>query len=100
VKKIPAPNYQTVEEPEQRVRVRQHRLASSTEDLHGLSERTRADMEAALERACRALPPDRDNYQSRKFVAERLIEHVQKGEYRLSQLIAAAKGALAELHSR
>jgi hypothetical protein len=72
---------------------------SGTEDLHDLSERTRADMSAALERACRALPPDRDNYESRKFIAERLVERVQKGEYRLSQLIAAAKGALAELNS-
>jgi hypothetical protein len=73
---------------------------SSTEELHDLSGRARADMSAALERACRALPADLDNYESRKFIAERLVAHVQKGEYRLSQLIAAAKHALAELNSR
>jgi hypothetical protein len=73
---------------------------SMTDSLQILDERVKADMSVALERVCVTLPPELDNYATRKFVAERLIGLVESGEHRLSELTAAARRALTELKSR
>jgi hypothetical protein len=73
---------------------------STSTVLHELSERVQADMAVALERACASLPPDLDNYTTRKFVAKRLLKLAGRGEERLSELTAAAKHAVTEMKPR
>jgi hypothetical protein len=63
----------------------------------GFDERTQANMEVALERACRSLT-DRDNtHDNRKRVAQALIDCVQAGRTTLTDLTAAAKRAVQQI---
>ena len=61
-----------------------------------LSERTKANMDVVLEETCRQLPHGGD-HDSRKFIAERLIEAAQAGHTTLGELGIIARRALAEI---
>ena len=60
-------------------------------------ERTAANMEVALQRACQRLPADRQDHDTRKFIAERIIDAARKGLTSLTELTAAAVQALSQL---
>ena len=60
-------------------------------------DRTAANMEVALERACQRLPPERRDYEARKFIAERIIEAARKGHTTLGELTAAGVQGLNQL---
>jgi hypothetical protein len=61
-----------------------------------LNERTKANMDVVLEETCRQLPHGGD-HDSRRFIAERLIEAAQAGHSTLGELGITARRALAEL---
>jgi hypothetical protein len=61
-----------------------------------LSERTRANMDVVLEETCRQLPHGGD-HDSRKFIAERLIEAAHAGHSTLGELGIVARRALADI---
>jgi hypothetical protein len=60
-------------------------------------ERTAADMEVALERACQRLPSNRQDHDTRKFIAEHIIDAARKGHTTLGELTAAGVQALNRL---
>ena len=60
-----------------------------------LDERTRANMEVALEEACRELPHGGD-HATRKKVAQKLLQSARKGNTTLSGLSEVARTALTE----
>jgi hypothetical protein len=64
-----------------------------------LSQRTKANMDVALEEACRSLPHGGD-HALRKRVAERLLRNAQNGKATLGELSVVARTALAELTKR
>ncbi|TQF43291.1 hypothetical protein UNPF46_01415 [Bradyrhizobium sp. UNPF46] len=70
------------------------RVATSV--MPELSERTKANMDVVLEETCRQLPHGGD-HDSRKFIAERLIEAAQAGHSTLGELGIVARRALAEI---
>ena len=61
------------------------------------TERIAADMEVALERACQRLPADRQDHETRKLIAERIIEAAREGHTTLSELTAAALQGLKQI---
>jgi len=61
--------------------------------------RTMANMDLVLEEVCRQMKHGGD-HESRKFVAERLIECARDGRTDLTDLNAAAQHALRDLMSR
>ena len=63
-------------------------------------ERTQANMEIALERACANLPAGMQGHDARKFVAQRIIGYAKRGDATLTELTAAGKRAVVELLSR
>jgi hypothetical protein len=60
-------------------------------------ERTAANMEVALERACQRLPPAQQSHETRRFIAERIIEAARKGHTSLGELTAAGVQGLNQL---
>ena len=62
-------------------------------------DRTRANMDAVLEEICREMPHGGD-HESRKFVAERLMECAREGRTTLVDLNSVARRALLELTNR
>jgi hypothetical protein len=67
--------------------------------MTGIDERTAANMDVVLEEVCRDLPHGGD-HESRKHVAQRLMQSVKKGNVTLVGLRSVASRALAELSSR
>ena len=62
-------------------------------------DRTRANMDVVLEEICREMPHGGD-HESRKFIAERLMECAREGRTTLAELNGAARRALLELTNR
>jgi hypothetical protein len=60
-------------------------------------ERVIANMDVALDRACRLLPEKMADYSARKFVAEKIIECAKQHTRTLGGLTEAARRAVAEL---
>jgi hypothetical protein len=60
-------------------------------------ERTVANMDVALERACQHLPPKFADHKGRKFVAEKIVECAKKHTQTLGGLTEAGRRAAAEL---
>jgi len=60
-----------------------------------LDDRTRANMDVALEEACRGLPHGGD-HNLRKKVAQKLLQSARNGNTTLSGLAAVARTALIE----
>ena len=61
-----------------------------------LNERTRANMDVALEEACRELP-NGGEHALRKRVAQKLLQSARKGNTTLGGLSAVARTALMEI---
>ena len=62
-------------------------------------DRTRANMAVVLEEICREMPHGGD-HESRRFIAERLMESAREGHTTLADLNAVARRALLELTNR
>lgn len=62
-------------------------------------DRTRANMDVVLEEICREMANGGD-HDSRKFIAERLIESAREGHRSLTELNSVARRALLELVNR
>jgi hypothetical protein len=60
-------------------------------------ERVLANMDVALDRACRLLPEKMAGHSARKFVAEKIIECAKQHTHTLGGLTEAARRAVAEL---
>jgi hypothetical protein len=62
-------------------------------------DRIRANMDVVLEEICREMTHGGD-HDSRRFIAERLIESAREGRTSLSELNSVARRALLELVNR
>ena len=62
-------------------------------------DRTRANMDVVLEEICQQMAHGGD-HESRKFIAERLIEAARGGRTSLTELNSVARRALLELVNR
>ena len=62
-------------------------------------DRTRANMDVVLEEICQQMAHGGD-HESRKFIAERLIEAAREGRTSLTELNSVARRALLELVNR
>ena len=62
-------------------------------------DRTRANMDVVLEEICGEMAHGGD-HDSRKFIAERLIESAREGRTSLAELNSTARRALLELVNR
>jgi hypothetical protein len=62
-------------------------------------DRTRANMDVALEEVCREMTHGGD-HESRRFIAQRLIGCAREGRTSLAELNGAARRALLELVNR
>ena len=67
--------------------------------MANLDDRTKANMDVALEEACRALPHGGD-HNLRKKVAQRLLQSARSGNTTLSGLAVVARTALIEATKR
>ena len=67
--------------------------------MAALNERTKANMDVALEEACRSLPHGGD-HALRKKVAQKLLRSAEQGTTTLGDFSAIARAALAELARR
>jgi hypothetical protein len=63
--------------------------------MAGLDERTRANLDVALEDACRGLPHGGD-HPLRKKIAQKLLQSARKGNTTLASLSVVARTALIE----
>jgi hypothetical protein len=63
-----------------------------------IDERTAANMDVVLEQVCRGLPHGGD-HESRKHIAQRLMQSAKKGNITLEGLRAVASRALTDLSS-
>jgi hypothetical protein len=62
-------------------------------------ERVQANMDVVLEEVCAELPNGGD-HESRKFIAEQLIQCARSGKSTLGYLIYAARRALVQLKKK
>ena len=62
-------------------------------------DRTRANMDVVLEEICSEMPHGGD-HESRKFIAERLMECAREGRSSLAEFNSVARRALLELTNR
>ena len=62
-------------------------------------ERVQANMDVVLEEVCAELPNGGD-HESRKFIAEQLIQCARSGKSALGDLIYAARRALVQLKKK
>jgi hypothetical protein len=65
--------------------------------IDDFDERTVADMEVALQRACARFPDKLGDYEARKRVAARLLERARGGERKLQAFTDVAIGAATGL---
>jgi hypothetical protein len=62
--------------------------------------RTIANMEVALERACKMLSIGAEQHEYRRYIASRILECAQRGEATLGSLTEAGRLAANELGAR
>jgi hypothetical protein len=62
-------------------------------------DRTQANMDVALNKICGELPHGGD-HESRKFIAEQLIEAARAGKTTLTELTYVARRALVQVQNR
>lgn len=67
--------------------------------LERFNERTLANMEVALTRACESLPEGSDGHEARRYIASRIIECAEGGDPSLGGLTKAGHAAALELLS-
>ena len=61
------------------------------------NDRTIANMEVALERACLLLPTGSEKYRARRFIANKIIECANRGDTTLSRLTEAGYAAVRQM---
>ncbi|MFH1342224.1 MAG: hypothetical protein ABIL01_13645 [Pseudomonadota bacterium] len=59
--------------------------------------RTRANMEVALERACKLLASGSDHHDARRHIASRILQCAENGDKTLGGLTEAGRAAAIEL---
>ncbi len=64
----------------------------------GFGPRMKANMEIALERACKFLPEGGDGHEARRYVARKILECAESGNGTVRALTAAGRAAAIELH--
>ena len=64
------------------------------------NDRTIANMEVALERACRRLPSGSDKHQTRRLIANKIVECANRGNTTLGRLTEAGYAAAKQLTAR
>ena len=64
-----------------------------------ISSRVQANMDVVLEQVCAELPHGGD-YESRKYIAEQLIEAAEAGHGTLGELTTVALRALLQINNR
>jgi hypothetical protein len=62
--------------------------------------RTLANMEVALERACKLLPAGAEQHDNRRYLAGRILLCAEGGDLTLSSLTEAGERAASELRAR
>lgn len=62
-----------------------------------LNERTSANLDVVLDDACRALPNNGGDHETRKFVAMRLLRAAQRGKTTLGAPEAVARRAIHKI---
>lgn len=67
--------------------------------MNGFDERLQANIEVVLDETCRELPHGGD-HESRKFVAEQLVQAARGGKTSLSELTYTGRRALVHLQNR
>jgi hypothetical protein len=65
----------------------------------GFGPRMRANMEIALERACKFLPGGTEGHEARRYVASKILECSERGNGSVRALTAAGRAAAIELHA-
>jgi hypothetical protein len=65
----------------------------------GFGPRMLANMEIALEEACKFLPVGNDGHEARRYVASKILECAEKGNGSVRALTAAGRAAAIELHA-
>jgi hypothetical protein len=68
-------------------------------EMTGIDERTAANMDVVIEQVCRNLPHGGD-HESRKYIAQKLMQSAKKGNVTLVGLRTVASRALSEQSSR
>lgn len=63
-------------------------------------DRTLANLEVALERACRFLPAGEDAHENRRSIANALLHHARKGETSLGRLTEIGEAAAKRIGHR
>jgi hypothetical protein len=64
-----------------------------------MDDRTNANMEVALEQACRVLPYGGD-HRTRKRIAHKLLHSARHGNTTLTEFLMVARAALKERHAQ
>ena len=64
----------------------------------GFGPRMVANMEIALERACKFLPIGNEGHEARQYVASKILECAKSGNGSVHALTAAGRAAAIELH--
>jgi hypothetical protein len=62
--------------------------------------RTRANMEVALERACKMLSAGGEQHRARRYIASRIVARADRGDTTLNGLTEAGRIAAKELYAR
>lgn len=68
--------------------------------MNDFNERTQANLDAVLEETCRELPHHGGDHETRKYIAEHLIDAARSGKTTLTELRAVARDASLTLPGR
>jgi hypothetical protein len=68
--------------------------------VEDFDSRTMANMEVALERACKTLSIGAEQHEYRRYIASSILECAQRGEATLGSLTEAGRLAASELGAR
>ena len=68
--------------------------------LEEFDQRTFANMEVALERACKLAPNGAVDHEARSYIAARVLECARSGDKTLHGLTQAARRAVADLQDK
>jgi hypothetical protein len=65
-----------------------------------LDDRTKANMDVAMENVCRDLPHNGGDHETRKYIAKKLLQATKKGETTLGALESIGRSALQALSDK
>jgi hypothetical protein len=72
-------------------------MARASFIAESFDSRTLADMEVALERACKILPAGGEEHSARRHIASKILKCARRGDVTLGALTAAGRVAAGEL---